>query len=174
MLLKRNKQKLSFLRREYTKKLLTYFYTKVCRKFYCLFFEYRNFFQGPKILPFPVLIWRKMSLESWSRACVEYTRVVTLTNRQIPIYKIQPDERNSPVSTKIVSNIQTLLFFNFSFPICSGCFRFKNCFNRCFFVMLTSAIMKYFTISLVKNILQLVLSARFPLSCLFNVIRTFE
>ena len=76
---------------------------------------------------------------------------------------------------KIVSNIQTLLFSNFSFPFCSGCFRFKNCFNQCFFLFfLTSAILKYFTISLVKNISQLVLSARFPLSCLFNVIRTFE
>ena len=133
MLLKRNKQKLSFLRREYTKKLWTYFYTKVYRKFYCLFFEYRNFFQGPKNFAIPGADMEK----DVSGELVPRVRRIHAGG-----HSHQPSNSNLQNSTrwkklssfrKIVSNIQTLLFFNFSFPFCSGCFRFKNCFNRCFF-----------------------------------------
>ena len=127
-------------------------------------------------MPSRVLIWRKMSLESWSRACVEYTRVVTLTNRQIPIYKIRPDERKSPEnsSPKLYQISRPCYFPIFRFHSVQAASGSKTASIDVFFLFLTSAILKYFNDFTRKNILQLVLSARFPLSCLFNVIRTFE
>ena len=97
-------------------------------------------------MPSRVLIWRKMSLESWSRECVEYTRVVTLTNRQIPIYKIQPDERNSPEnsSRKLYQISRPCYFPIFRFHSVQAASGSKTASIDVFFLFLTSAILKYF------------------------------
>ena len=85
-----------------------------------------------------------MSPESWSRACVEYTRVVTLTNRRILIYKIQPDERNYQVSAKLYQISRPCYFSIFRFHSVQAASGSKTASIDVFFLFLTSAILKYF------------------------------